>query len=63
MADNLDTLIRSGVLREKCRDDLTEEDIEAINCLSEAEITHIISAGRKLGADFFKRHASHCIYF
>ena len=63
MADNVDMLIRSGILPADCKKSLTKEDVEAINCLSEAEITHIISAGHKLGEEFFKRQGSHGFYF
>lgn len=63
MADNLQALIQAGVVPDRCRDDLTDEDIEAINSLTDDEVTYMISGAQKLGDDFFKRHCPHGFYF
>ena len=51
---NVIRLRRAGILKKGAK--LSEHDVDVLSRLSKAEVTAVISAKRKLGAGFIRRH-------
>ena len=52
--DNVSRLITAGILDPNA--ELTPDDMAALESLTDAEVTTIISVKSKLGAEFFERN-------
>jgi len=61
--NNLGVLIEAGVIPEGTRNELTDEDLVAIESLSQEEVSTVISVTGKLGDEFFKKLCPHGAFF
>ncbi|HJV90914.1 MAG TPA: hypothetical protein VJ623_11460 [Holophagaceae bacterium] len=55
---NYDRLVTAGILNPNASTSPSQEDLDKIESLSEAEVDHLISAKEKLGDAFLAQHAS-----
>lgn len=55
---NYDHLVNAGVINPNAGTQPSQADIDLINSLSEAEVTHLISVKGKLGDAFLQQHAN-----
>lgn len=64
MTSNLESLVEAGVIPADSVDDLTDDDLTAIESMSQEEVTSVITITRKLGGkDFFKKLCPHGAFF